>query len=93
LIGDLTKILSELVDGRFGNIVRAKGQLWADGAWIDFSLVTGTVGISTPRLAASKEQAQATNSFGQIVVIAEALDKNALQDLLRFPGPETCRRV
>ena len=88
-IGDLTKILNELAGDRFGNIIRAKGQLWADDGWIEFSLVTGTVEIAPPRLADSQEQPEVINSFGEIVVIGEELDKIALQALLRLPGQTT----
>jgi len=85
-IADLTKILHELVGGRFGNIARAKGQLWADNCWIDFSIVTGTVEISVPRPVDSQEPQKVVNSFGEIAIIGEDLDKTALQELLRFLG-------
>ena len=85
-IDDLTKILHELVGVRFGDIVRAKGQLWADNCWIDFSIVTGTVEISVPRPVDSQEPQKVVNGFGEIAIIGEDLDKTALQELLRFPG-------
>jgi len=81
----LTKILNELVDDRFGNIIRAKGQLWADDGWIDFSFVTGTVEISPPRLVDSQEHPEVSNSFGEIVVIGEGLNKITLQALIHEP--------
>jgi len=92
-IGDLTKILDELVSGRFGNVVRAKGQLWVENGWIDFSIVTGTVEISAPRPVDSRESEEVVNRFGEIAIIGEDLGKIALQELLRFPGQTTAQKT
>lgn len=85
-IGDLTQILHELVGGRFGSIVRTKGQLRAENSWIDFSIVTGTVEIALPRSVDSQKSEDVVNSFGEIAIIGEDLNKTAIQELLRFPG-------
>lgn len=81
-VGDLTKILNELAGDRFGHVVRAKGQLWTDDGWIEFSLVTGTVEMAPPRWPDRQEPPEVITGFGEIVVIGEGLDKIALQALL-----------
>ena len=81
--GELTELLTSLASGRFGNIIRAKGQMRVDNALIDFSLADGSIDIAEPRAIGLKEQLGATDRFGEIVIIGESLGKTGLRALLQ----------
>ncbi|MBQ3865764.1 MAG: GTP-binding protein, partial [Clostridia bacterium] len=70
-IGDL---LDELVTGRFGAVLRAKGIVQAeDGGWIHFDYVPGEKEV----------RRGAADVTGKLCVIGSGLDKKALSELFR----------
>ncbi len=83
-ITELEELLKGLTSGRYGNVIRAKGQLWKDVGWVEFSLVAGLIEIAELRLAGREELPATSGSHGQIVVIGEALDKAGIRERLRY---------
>jgi len=81
-IAELNEILSDLTSGRYGNVVRAKGQLRKDVGWVDFSVVGGSIDIAELRPASREDRFETSSPLGQIVVIGEGLDKVKLRERL-----------
>lgn len=84
-IAELNEILMDLTSGRYGNAFRAKGQLWKDVGWIDFSVVGGSIDIAELRPASREDMLETSSPRGQIVVIGEGLDKTRFREQLCLP--------
>lgn len=84
-ITELNEILTDLTSGRYGNVVRAKGQLRIDVGWVDFSVVGGSIDITELRPASREDMLETSSPLGQIVVIGEGLDKAKFRERLYDP--------
>ncbi|MFT3850180.1 MAG: GTP-binding protein [Propionivibrio sp.] len=74
-VDELAGVLAELMSGRYGDVVRAKGQLATHAGCVDFSLAAGAIEISRPTPASAAEESGRASCTGRIVVIGEALDR------------------
>lgn len=69
--GGIEDILDELMTGRYGMILRAKGIVSGEGEWIHFDYVPGEKEVRTG----------AADVIGKLCVIGTGLDKKGLSAL------------